>query len=162
MRFFPDLANHLAEQGVRFIVVGGLAVVLSGYQRMTGDVDIVLAMDSDNIRRAVRVFREEGLVPRADVNMEDFVNAEVRASWIVENGFKAFGLFNPCDPTIILDVILDECLDYEDLERESNLLPIGKATVPVASVRHLIEMKENAGREKDLLDIQALRKMEND
>lgn len=44
MRFFPELADHLAEEGVRYVVVGGLAVVLRGHQRMTGDVDIALAM----------------------------------------------------------------------------------------------------------------------
>lgn len=161
MRFFPDLADHLAEEGVRFVVVGGLAVVMRGHQRMTGDVDIVLAMDTENLQRAVQVFKEKGLIPRANVDIEDFANAEIRKSWMVDKGLKGFGLFNPSDPTIILDVILDEDVEYADLERESNLLPLGRATIPVASVRHLIQMKQKAGRDKDLLDIQALRKMEN-
>lgn len=49
----------------------------------------------------------------------------MRKSWMLEKGLKRFGLFNPSNPTIILDVILDEDMDYDELERESTLLPLG-------------------------------------
>lgn len=161
MRFFPELADHLAEEGVRYVVVGGLAVVLRGHQRMTGDVDIALAMDSENLRKAVGVFRDKGLVPRANVRLEDFADEEIRRSWMEDKGLRGFGLFKPSDPTTILDIILDEDLNFEDLESSATLLPLGRSTVPVASIRHLIAMKEKAGRDKDLHDIEALRVIEN-
>ena len=46
-----DLLKMLAEAKVEFVLVGGLAVALHGYQRVTMDVDVVLAMDADNLRK---------------------------------------------------------------------------------------------------------------
>lgn len=42
-----DLIKTLSDAEVDYVVVGGLAVVLHGYQRATMDVDVVLAMDEN-------------------------------------------------------------------------------------------------------------------
>jgi hypothetical protein len=44
----------LAEARVRYLVVGGLAVVAHGYVRFTADVDLVLDLESGNVERARR------------------------------------------------------------------------------------------------------------
>ena len=38
---------------VRYLVAGGLAVNVHGYLRFTKDVDLVVQLESDNIRRAL-------------------------------------------------------------------------------------------------------------
>ena len=48
-----DLIKMLAEGDVEFVLVGGLAVALHGYPRLTMDVDVVLAMDDKNLRRFI-------------------------------------------------------------------------------------------------------------
>ncbi|MFL6246376.1 MAG: hypothetical protein ACJ74H_10155 [Thermoanaerobaculia bacterium] len=47
-----ELLAHLLTSNVRFVVVGGVAVVIHGHARLTVDVDLVLDLDSDNVRRA--------------------------------------------------------------------------------------------------------------
>ena len=43
----------LEASGARYLVVGGVAVVLHGHLRFTADLDLVLAMDPANLRRAL-------------------------------------------------------------------------------------------------------------
>ena len=40
---FEKLLGLLAENDVRFVVVGGVAVTLHGYVRMTEDVDLLVS-----------------------------------------------------------------------------------------------------------------------
>ncbi|MFM7136079.1 MAG: hypothetical protein ACKO1M_03285 [Planctomycetota bacterium] len=54
MTDLPQLLGSLAEEGVRFIIVGGMAGVAHGSARVTFDVDCVYARDADNITRVAR------------------------------------------------------------------------------------------------------------
>ena len=56
-----DLIRMLAQAKVKFVLVGGLAVTLHGYQRATLDVDVVLAMDDENLQRFLVVAEASGL-----------------------------------------------------------------------------------------------------
>lgn len=46
---FYSVVEALSKRGVRFIVVGGLAVIEHGYLRATRDMDIVIQLVSENI-----------------------------------------------------------------------------------------------------------------
>ena len=45
---FRDLLRFLNDEGVQYLVVGGMAVNLYGYHRATGDMDVWVAVTSDN------------------------------------------------------------------------------------------------------------------
>lgn len=46
---FEKLLVLLAEHGVQFVVVGGIAVTLQGYVRLTEDVDLLVESSAENI-----------------------------------------------------------------------------------------------------------------
>ena len=48
---FEKLLVLLADAGVEFVLVGGVAVTLHGYTRLTEDVDILIARTTENIGR---------------------------------------------------------------------------------------------------------------
>lgn len=52
---FDELLRRLAEANVEFVVVGGLAMNAWGVVRGTKDVDVVVATDSDNLKRVAEV-----------------------------------------------------------------------------------------------------------
>ena len=56
---FEKLLVLLAEAGVRFIVVGGVAVTLQGYVRLTEDVDLLLDSKAHLIGWKERSVREK-------------------------------------------------------------------------------------------------------
>jgi hypothetical protein len=51
--FYLDLFRALNEAGVRYVLVGGVALNLHGVERATMDVDVAIALDGDNLSRAV-------------------------------------------------------------------------------------------------------------
>jgi len=51
---FGRLIDALAHEGVHFIVVGGVAVVVHGYPRATGDLDVCYARTEQNFERIAR------------------------------------------------------------------------------------------------------------
>ena len=46
-----ELCRELHQRGARFMVVGGFAIILAGYPRTTGDIDILIDTDLENEAR---------------------------------------------------------------------------------------------------------------
>jgi hypothetical protein len=51
---FIGLFAILAAAQVRFVLVGGLALVLHGLDRLTADVDIVIDLSPESVRTTVQ------------------------------------------------------------------------------------------------------------
>ena len=64
--------SALNTEGIRYLVVGGVAVVLHGHLRTTADLDLVIQLEPDNVRRAMRALTALGYAPRAPVQAEAF------------------------------------------------------------------------------------------
>ena len=73
--------HSLNKAGTRFLVAGGVAVNIHGYQRMTMDLDLVIQLDSDNIKRALKSLDQLGYIPIIPVTINDFVDISTRKNW---------------------------------------------------------------------------------
>lgn len=154
-----DLIKLLAEKEIDFVLVGGLAVALQGYQRVTMDVDVVLAMDAGNLERFIAAAREAGLRPTIPVPIESLGRPDLIEQWHREKGMLAFSLRGPEAQATVLDVLVKPAVPYADLRRDALMVEMGTARVPVASISHLIAMKTGTGRGKDQIDIDELQKL---
>lgn len=76
-----DLIKLLAGKEIDFVLVGGLVVALQGYQRVTMDVDVVLAMDDGNLDRFIFAAKDAGLRPTIPVPMESLGHPELIEQW---------------------------------------------------------------------------------
>lgn len=148
----------LNDAQVDYVVVGGLAVILHGYLRATADLDLAIGLAPDNARRGMQALSAIGLRPRLPVAAEDFADPGKRAEWGQRN-MLVFPLWDPDNPLRSVDVFIDEPVAFDRLLREAVRKDLDGTTVPVASIDHLIEMKENAGRPRDLEDIGKLRQL---
>jgi len=61
--------SALNDNRVRYLVAGGLAVVAHGYLRTTQDIDLVLDLEEDNTRRALKALEELGYNPTVRVDL---------------------------------------------------------------------------------------------
>lgn len=154
-----DLIKLLAEKEVDFVLVGGLAVALQGYQRVTMDVDVVLAMDAGNLDRFIAAAKGAGLRPTIPVPIESLGRPELIEQWHREKGMLAFSLREPEAQATVLDVLVKPVVSYADLRRDALMVDMGTVRVAVASIPHLIAMKTGTGRGKDLIDIDELQKL---
>jgi len=155
-----DLIKMLSDAKVDYVVVGGLAVALHGYQRLTMDVDVVLAMTSENLMRFIDAAKNAGLLPVIPVNIETLANPQQIEQWHREKGLLAFGLRHPDAMATVIDILVRPVVAYDALRRDARLVSIGNLEVPIASIDHLIAMKEGTGRSKDQIDIAELRKIQ--
>lgn len=161
MNYLQEILTRLSERGVRFIICGGVAVVLQGVERMTLDLDLSLDMQPDNLSLFLDTLRELHMTPRAPVPAETILDGELRQLLVREKDAVVFSFLDPDNPYKQVDVMLTDAGDYGRLVHEAETVRIGGFPVRVVSREGLIRMKEamEQPREKDLMDIRALRKM---
>lgn len=155
----------LEGAGVDYLVVGGVAVVLHGHLRTTGDLDLVLRMDDANIRRALEVLAALGFRPRLPVPAEQFALADRRREWIEAKGMTVFSLWDPGTPAFAVDLFAEEPFDFEQVHGRALRVPLATTTAAVIGLADLIEMKRAAGRARDqddLLHLEALAQLDDD
>jgi len=156
MALFEPLFKALNDAGVRYVVVGGLAVVLHGHARLTVDVDLVVDLGEDQALRAIDALVRLGLRPRVPVNPRDFADRSIREAWIRERGMQVFSMFDPSNPMRVVDLFVDHPVPFEELWSRSQELELRDTIVRVASIPDLIRLKRLAGRPQDLADIEQL------
>jgi hypothetical protein len=154
--FFEDFFRPLNENGVRYVVVGGFAVVLHGHPRMTADIDLAVDLDPKAAALAIQTLTGMGLRPRVPVAPEAFADAAQRERWVEERGMRVFNLYDPNDPLRSVDLFVEHPIPFEELWARSELIALPSGDVRVASIDDLIEMKRIAGRRQDSEDIEAL------
>ncbi len=155
-----SIFHGLNEAGVRYLVVGGMAVVAHGYLRLTVDVDLFVDLAEDNLRKCLTVFEKLRYVPRPPVALTDFLCQENRRRWRIERNLLVFSLWNPDHPSTEVDLFNEEPFPFTDgLARSVRIDLSQHIRVPVIGLDDLICMKQKAGRPKDLDDIEQLRKI---
>lgn len=157
MATFLDLVRSFNDAAVDYVIVGGLATVIHGHQRLTGDVDFVISLDPANALRAVDTLTQLGYRPRAPVNPRGFADAATRESWVRDKGLLVMSFFDPKSPLLDVDLFVDYPVVKSELWAASELKDLGGVPVRVCSIDHLIAMKVAAGRAKDLEDVRVLR-----
>jgi hypothetical protein len=155
----PVIAAHEGA-GVRYVVVGGLAVVLHGHPRFTADLDLAIDLSSDEAARAVDVLGTLGLRPRVPVDPAGLADPAVRATWIESKGMTVLSFWDPDRPLRVVDVFVENPISFGELRERAETLTLGAIPVRIASIPDLIRMKELADRPQDRADIAALNEIE--
>ena len=154
--FYLDLFQALEQHGVRYLLVGGLALNIHGVERATMDVDLVVALDEKNLAAFLETAGVLGLTPVAPVPLADFADEAKRRLWAEEKGMVAFALRprNPRAPTV--DVLIQPTIEFEAAWQRRMARDLGSLRVEVASIDDLIVLKSGTGRMKDDADVAAL------
>lgn len=157
---FDAIVSALNRAGVRYLVVGGVAVNAHGYSRVTHDVDLVIRLERVDISAAFPALAGIGYFPAVPVSAEDFADRETRERWRREKGMLVLKFWSDVHRETPLDVFVYEPFDFA-FEEGRALVGGGPGGDPVryASISALIAMKEVAGRERDRTDIEMLRRI---
>jgi len=156
---FEPVIEALERDGIRYVVVGGLAVVLHGHARLTADVDLAVDLAPEEAARTMETLTRIGLRPRAPVEPDEFADPAARARWREEKGMRVFSLWDPDHPMRVVDLFVENPVDFEGLWNRSEIAQLSTTAVRIASIPDLIGMKELAGRPQDLEDVAALREI---
>jgi predicted nucleotidyltransferase len=140
---YEKLLENLARAEVSFILVGGVAVALNGFVRTTEDVDILIERSPENVARLLDALSGFGEGHARDLRTADFDEAE-GAIRIIEDF--------PLDVFTVMRGKL-----YADLIHSVRQTRINDVEVNYLNAEALISLKKNSKREKDRIDVSALR-----
>jgi hypothetical protein len=160
---FEAVVKALHDRQVQYLVAGGLAVNAHGYIRTTMDIDLVVALNADNIRQAFDALASLGYHPLVPISAQNFADPNQRQRWRDEKGMQVLNFHSDIHPGVGVDVFVYEPFDFShECERalQGELLP-GIVTRFV-SIPTLIAMKQAAGRPRDLDDIEHLQVLQKE
>ncbi len=157
--FAPDeLIAALADGGVDYVLIGGLAVGAHGFPRATKDIDIVPAPDASNLKRLAAVLRTVGARHHGlgDFDPSEFPFDPLDPAQLAEGGnFVLITRLGRLDVMQWVPGIPGE-LAFEHLARDAVDTSLGGHRIRVCSREDLVAMKRAAGRPQDLLDLEEL------
>ncbi len=137
---------------VRYLIVGGEAVIYYGYPRLTGDVDFFIEATQENCDKLIAALKEfwDGPIP-GGVTAADFlaVNSVVQFG-VVPNRID---LLNT-----ISGVEFKEA--WENKKTENLNIDSKKVPVYFIGLKNLIQNKQSTARNKDLDDLRYLKSLE--
>lgn len=139
---FKELLQSLNDHDVRYLVVGGYAVMHYTEPRFTKDLDVWLEPSPENARRAARALTSFG-IPLVEVTEEDLATP----------GTQLMVGVPPC----AID-LLTTCsnLDFADCWSRRSVDQDGSLVIPFLSRIDLIRAKEASRRLQDLVDLEKL------
>lgn len=161
-----ELLHVLSAHGVRHVLVGGVAAIFHGYSGATFDADVVPDRDGDNLARLAAALRaldavvyadprrsdlgHDGAPPDAtEIDLDEPESFRRRLSWFFSTR---------CGRLDVL-LVIDGPGDYVSLARHAVRTSVDDVPVLVVSLDDLIESKEAAGRPKDLVALDELRRL---
>jgi predicted nucleotidyltransferase len=140
---FIDFLNYLNKNKVSYILVGGYAVVIRGYSRTTGDIDIWVEKNQENYLKLNKALVSFGL-PSNAITLDSFLSPE----------FDVFSIGKP--PFAIEIMTAVKGLDYKQAFDTSTMETIDGIEIRVVHLNQLRQAKAAAGRHKDLNDLENL------
>jgi len=122
-----SLCRSLNEAGVRYVLIGGFAVVLHGYTRATKDIDLLIDPSQENIQR----------IKKALSSLPD--NA---IALISDDEVQKYSVVRIADE-IIVDLLAKACgINYEEASKELEYREIEGVKIPLPRMELLLKMKD--------------------
>lgn len=137
-----DLFRLLNKHGVRYLVIGGNAVVYHGFERFTKDIDIWVSPDKKNAAKVYKATKEFGVLPSA-VKQEDFETPD---------NFVVMG----AEPYRVDIIMGPPGLDFETAYKNRIIDKRGEVKISYISRDNLIVLKKAANRFVDQRDVRML------
>lgn len=150
------MLRTLADHGVEFVVIGGLAVAAHGYVRATKNVDVVPAPDRENLDRLLGALEALSAEP---FEIGDFGTEELPVE-LNREGLEMGGNWALVTSAGRLDLMqwVSGLEPYEELRSRALVVDLpGVGAIAFAGFEDLVAMKRAAGRPQDRQDLAVLR-----
>jgi hypothetical protein len=136
------LCRSLNRESVRYVLIGGFAVILHGFVRGTKDIDLLIDPSEENVRALKRAMSD---LPDNAIGL------------IADDEVARYKVVRVADE-IVVDLLASACgVTYADaLEGGIEMRSIQGVSVPVATKDLLIRMKDTV-RESDAVDVRYLK-----
>jgi hypothetical protein len=136
------LCRELNRLGASYAVIGGFAVILAGFPRFTGDIDLLIETSPENEARVLKALE---ILPDRAVR-------QLRVGEVAQ-----YAVVRVADEIIVDLMGLAGGIDYHEASTDLVFFELDGVRIPCASPRLLWRMKRPTNREKDAPDLYFLR-----
>jgi predicted nucleotidyltransferase len=154
--YYGKVFKALNKAKVKYVVAGGVAVVIYGYPRLTQDLDLIVFLDSKNLDKFFEALKTVNYAPKVPVTKEQFIDHKQREAWKKQKGMIVFSFVNRNIPFDLVDMFVNEPINFTELYKMKKNVKVEGVTIPLIGIDHLLKLKKIAGRNKDLDDIAQL------
>ncbi len=142
MTGFGRILHDLNDAGVRYVLIGGIALIRHGVVRATRDIDAVFDPDPDNVER-IRSLVDTWGATRPD------------GSPVPDDGIAGDRTIHLSTPHGELDLLSEAAaaFPFADLLERAETRRVDGVEAPICSLADLVAMKRSVGRERDLADL---------
>ena len=142
---FRDFITALNEQNVEYILIGGYSVILYGYARTTGDLDIWVNKSTENYLRLMQAFHQFGM-SLFDMTESNFLNN------------PNFDVFTFGRPPVSIDIMTEvKGLEFRKAFERSKMIEVEGLSLRLIYLDDLLHAKKSSSRAKDMNDIENLK-----
>ena len=143
---FKELLKIFEKHKIRYLIVGGYAVMKYSEPRFTKDLDVFIATDQDNANSVYSALKEFG-APLENLSSEDFAH---------EGYFYQMGR-----PPLRVDIMMSiPGIEFDEAWKNREVVELDELKILFISRSDLIRVKEASGRPQDKIDIENLKKAE--
>jgi predicted nucleotidyltransferase len=145
MSGFGQILGDLNRVGVRYVLIGGIALIRHGVVRATRDVDVILAPEPENLER-LRALIAEWPATRPD------------GSPVPDDAVAPGRTIHLATPHGELDLLAERLppLSFAELSARAETRRVDGVEALICSLADLVALKRIAGRERDLVDLHDL------
>lgn len=142
MTGFGRILDDLNGAGVRYVLIGGIALIRHGVVRATRDVDAVFDPDPRNVER-IRTLIDRWGATRPD------------GSPIPEDSIAGDRTIHLATPNGDLDLLPENSasVSFAELLARAETRRVDGVEAPICSLADLVALKRSVGRERDLVDL---------
>ena len=142
---FRDFILALNNNQVEYLLVGGYAVILHGYRRPTGHMDVWVNNTAENYRRLVKAFNEFGMSV-FDMTENKFLSAET-------------DVFTFGRPPVCIEILTHlKGVEFSEAYPVAQIFTEGSFNARFLHINNLVQAKKASGRYRDLDDLEKLQK----
>ena len=139
---FTDLLKLFSDKKVRYLIIGGYALIQYAEPRYTKDLDVWISTDISNAKSVYKALKEFG-APLAELTEADFSE---------EGYFYQMGV-----PPMRVDILMGiPGIEFEEAWKKRVEIDFDGLLVSFISREDLITAKRASGRPQDLIDADTL------
>ena len=157
--YYLEVFSLLNKFGVRYLVVGGVALVLHGVLRLTADLDLFVDLAEDNAAKFLKALKTLGYKPKLPVDPSKLADPIVRSEWVNKKNMKVFSFIQSKDDYKIIDVFVTEPIPFEEAYKRRQKIKANDVSISVISADDLIALKKASGRDQDIADLKMLKEL---
>lgn len=143
---FVEFIECLNNNNVKYVLIGGFAVIAHGFVRNTEDIDFFIENKKENIEKVLKTISEFYAIPILEGSVDEFYKPKK----MIQLGNK---------PNRIDLIKAADGIEFHEVYPARISAKVKNITVEIIDIENLIKNKKASGRDKDLMDASELEKI---